>query len=256
MALLAVGSTSAEAQQQPSVSNVFQTSEACIANLGKVPYYDPQFLGNVGKNPVNGTTRIAAPIEGDACVRMVTMRGWAYAPLKSGTVLRWTVDAAGNRTPYAHDKCGNDLDRLVYPPEASAPVISATPEPQTVVHRDENGDVVVNVTNINILDSGKKEVEREIANLTAKPKFVEDRRGFPTKTVVAVAAAAIVASLAITHDWSPDQPKAEAPKTPPNVEAIPPSAGGTPPHTPAPPIPAPTAPPGPPKVGLKFAFSF
>src|SRR3989344_4022596 len=102
VALLAITSL-AQAQTPAAVSNMFAIPEACIANIGKVPFYEPNYLKGCEKEkPVDGKSTIAAPLEGDACVHMRTMRNWQWVPLRDDTILRWRVAADATKTPYAH----------------------------------------------------------------------------------------------------------------------------------------------------------
>lgn len=81
--------------------------------------YEPKYFGLKGKNPVNGTTIVAAPTERDLCAHMLTTAGWQWVGQEIGTVLRWEAKDGVLIRPIARDDCGNPIDGISYGPPAT-----------------------------------------------------------------------------------------------------------------------------------------
>lgn len=100
---------------------MFATREECdtAISAGEKSYriYVPKDTRNKGKNPVDGVTKVVAPLEtviGVACVEMDTQMGRKFVPQAEGTKLRWKINADGPPTPYALDICGNNIYSISY----------------------------------------------------------------------------------------------------------------------------------------------
>jgi len=192
----------AHGQTPAVVNNMFTSPMACVDNLDKVPYYVPKYMGNAKRDPVNGTTKIAAPTEGDSCVYMETMQGWKYVPIKSETILRWNVAPDGTRTPYAHDQCGNKIGMIFYPAPPAA-VVAPAQAPLSIQQLMVSGipdNIAVNVSGgatiahggeIRIVHSG------EVAIRNIQP----ERGGFPWKKALIIGAAGSAAAYAAYYYW-------------------------------------------------------
>jgi hypothetical protein len=125
--LLLFASCPPKAHGQSSKPNVFRTSDACVAGYlsGNFTFYEPTHFGLKSKNPVNGKDRILAPLESDACLRVLTVSGVAWAPEPKGTQLRWWANKDGSlKEPYAMEVCGNMVYDVVYPS-----LVKTTPDP-------------------------------------------------------------------------------------------------------------------------------
>lgn len=107
----------------------FETREAChsavLSGEGAYRIYVPKDLSGAGKNPVDGITKVMAPLEtviGVACVEMNTQWGRKFVPQSEGTEFRFKVNADGSRTPYARHDCGNKVYSISHPtPKQSEP---------------------------------------------------------------------------------------------------------------------------------------
>ncbi|MDP3958301.1 MAG: hypothetical protein Q8Q36_02460 [bacterium] len=114
---------------------MFATKEACYEALRvtrNFSYYEPRFFSWKNKNPVDGTSKIVAPIEADRCVRMLTTSGIQWVVQREGTLFRWHAvnGAISSPVPYARDDCGNPVDDIdpkgSMRPTADAPKVSVT----------------------------------------------------------------------------------------------------------------------------------
>lgn len=103
---------------------MFETKEGCWAavNAGEGAYkiYVPKDLRGSKKDPVDGVTSIAAPLEtvsGVACVEMKTQRGRKFVPQAEGTEFRFRIkaDKSLEDVPYARHDCGNKVYSISYP---------------------------------------------------------------------------------------------------------------------------------------------
>ena len=103
---------------------MFETQESCDSALhsGNFTYYEPKYFGLKDKNPVNGTTKVRAPLETDECIPMLTVSGWKHVVQKTGTMMRWDVNPDGSLTLYARDDCGNPARRRKNSTTTSTPV--------------------------------------------------------------------------------------------------------------------------------------
>ena len=97
--------------------NMFEDKKACDAAMrtGDYRYYEPKYFGLKDKNPVDGESRRAVPIESDACVDMLTVSGRKLVVQKEGTILRWHAVNGVLKEPYARDDCGNTVYAIHYP---------------------------------------------------------------------------------------------------------------------------------------------
>lgn len=94
----------------------FRSAEKCkeAYGAGKYAYYEPHFLIHAGREPVDGKTKVAAPLPKDACVFMETVPGWRWVVEKKGTEFRYKkVNGVVSDTPYAHHKCGNRVKESI-----------------------------------------------------------------------------------------------------------------------------------------------
>lgn len=118
----------------------FATQAACESALvsgGFVPY-EPKFFGLNKKNPTNGTTKVVAKLEADACLHMLTTvktngSNMQWVVQLTGTSLRWDdVNTDGNlEQPYARDDCGNPIDGISYGPPPVIPTKPVAPTAAT-----------------------------------------------------------------------------------------------------------------------------
>lgn len=118
----------------PAAPNMFPSKEAAVAALrsGNFTAYEPQYFGLKGLNQVNGTTKVAVPLEADAVVYMLTTAGWQWVIELRGTMFRWNVGLDGTVTPYALDVCGNSAKEVYYPPAPEPPPPPPGPEVKVV----------------------------------------------------------------------------------------------------------------------------
>ncbi len=100
------------------VKNMFDTeSEAEIAWQNRnYAYYIPSYLDGYSKNATDGISKVKIPLEADAIVKMLTVKGIKYVILPQGTDLRYYKNNLGVATvPYAHEMCGNPIYGIKYP---------------------------------------------------------------------------------------------------------------------------------------------
>lgn len=119
-----VVTTTVTAQSKP---NMFPDKDSCGAayRSGNYTTYEPKFFGLKGHEPVDGKSKIAAPLEADACLHSLTTAGKQWIVEHKGFMMRWETNADGSlkEVPYAIDACGNPNDGIFYP---SAPQTTAT----------------------------------------------------------------------------------------------------------------------------------
>ncbi len=105
--------------------DMFDSEEECVKTLlsDDFSFYEPKYFGLKNKNPVNGTTKVVAPLEQDACVYMLTVSGKKWVPQSDGTEFRFEKDANGNlkTVPYARNDCGNPVYGISYPSNVETP---------------------------------------------------------------------------------------------------------------------------------------
>ncbi|HEV7702387.1 MAG TPA: hypothetical protein VGO63_03030 [Candidatus Paceibacterota bacterium] len=99
-------SAAVSAQSKP---DKFSSKASCEAALtsGNYTVYEPKYFGLKDKNPVNGTTRITAPLETTECLEEFTVVGSRWVVQNAGTMMRWNVNPDGTLSLYARDDCGN-----------------------------------------------------------------------------------------------------------------------------------------------------
>jgi hypothetical protein len=118
--------------------NIFPSKDQCATALlsGRYEVYEPKFFGLKETNPVDGKTKVLAPIESKACVKMLTAGGEQWVIQVEGTVFRWKANPDGSLgTPYARDDCGNPISEIYYPVAS-----------QMVVEKSATQPVVIQVT--------------------------------------------------------------------------------------------------------------
>ena len=115
--------------------DMFSDKETCLVALGagNFSYYEPKFNGLKGKNPVDGKTKVVAPLESDACVKMLTVSGKRWVPQKKGTEFRFkSSEGHLASVPYARDSCGNPVEEIAYfqvRSEVDSPPVAYVPPP-------------------------------------------------------------------------------------------------------------------------------
>lgn len=110
VAFLASLGLSQQAEAQRQAPNAWNTLGECQTALesGNFSYYVPTFLGNKGKNQIDGVHVFGVRLEQPECRHQFTMMGWKYVVQPTSVLLRARKDANGKLTVFARDDCGND----------------------------------------------------------------------------------------------------------------------------------------------------
>lgn len=130
----------------------FETREAChsavLSGEGAYRIYVPKDLSGAKKDPVDGVTKVVAPLEtaiGVACVEMNTQWGRKFVPQAEGTELRFKVNADGSRTPYARHDCGNKIYSTSYPTPKQAEKKAEAEAPPSPILGPKVGDLCTSI---------------------------------------------------------------------------------------------------------------
>lgn len=106
------------AQAAPSL---FHTQSACERAVvtGTYQGYTPRYFGGNKKYPIDGVTRVVAPLEHTACVLMDTTSGRKWVAQEAGDKFRFRVESDGSlrQPPYARNDCGNRVYSISFPQE-------------------------------------------------------------------------------------------------------------------------------------------
>jgi hypothetical protein len=113
--------------------NIFPSRDECATALLSDNYttYEPKYFGLKDKDPVDGKSKILAPLESKACVHMLTTGGKQWVVQVEGTEMRWNANKDGSLgSPYARNDCGNPIYGIYYPVKPEPVKEVATPTPQ------------------------------------------------------------------------------------------------------------------------------
>jgi hypothetical protein len=108
--------------------NIFRTLGDCGAAMssGRFRFYEPKYLSDHKKNPVNGNNRVEVLLPEDMCVPLFTVVGCRVVVQREGTKYRANKLPDGSLELYARDDCGNaTCGKVVLPP----PQPASTPTP-------------------------------------------------------------------------------------------------------------------------------
>lgn len=147
MLFAVICNATASAEEKATGQNMFSSKTECEQAIlsGNVRFYEPTYFGLKEKDPVNGTTRVSVPLEGNECFLMLTVQGKKWVAQKEGTEFRYVKDSDGNlaAVPYARDDCGNPVYKPYTKPLVYVPAVQAVSQnpcaPSGVYGVDQNG---------------------------------------------------------------------------------------------------------------------
>lgn len=127
-----------QARSSRSLPSVFRTPQACESALAtdQFRYYEPKYLGDSKKNPVNGKDKVKVFLPHDMCLDLYTVVGWRFVVQKKGTAYRADRKQDGSLVLYARDDCGNPTRGGVpFSSPPPPPVVASIPTPEPPVRR-------------------------------------------------------------------------------------------------------------------------